>query len=618
MTRETPKLTARRTHPRLLAAAAAIGAALALALPAVGAGPAAAASPGSGGATLRVEADTSVSTFNPFLAYYNTELDVLGSIYPSLTRFDQRGRPVPYLATSWRTSPDKLTWTFKIRSGLKWSDGVPITARDAAWTLNLIMKNPTAATANGSLVSDFASVTAPDATTLVIKTKKPQANMLYVSVPASGIPIVPEHVWAKEVPHLGKFQNMHFPVVGYGPWKLTGFLPNQYTTLKANKSFYLGAPKYDTLIVQYFANTDAAVAALRSGQLDETELTATEYQALRGKQHIGLYPTASAGWHAIELNPGARTRSGKFFGNGNPLLRDQRVREAIAMAINRKVLVTKVLDGLGVAGAGYIPPGYPQWAWQPAGGGAFGYNPARANKLLDSAGFKRGAGGIRTAPKTGKPLSFRLGIHSDDITDSQVAPYLQEWLKAIGIKLTVQSMSFNELNTMLPKGDWDILMDAWTTSPDPTYLLSIQTCGTLPRSNGNGGNTDAFYCNPRFDRLFKQQVGEFSQPQRARTIGQMQQILYDANVDVVLYYPDLLNGIRTDKVSGFFYGKPNGQGFYPLQNNFISWQSAAPVASSGGGSSATTAWIVIAVVVVLAAAGAGWALRRRATAGERE
>ncbi|MDN5853793.1 MAG: ABC transporter substrate-binding protein, partial [Actinomycetia bacterium] len=112
-----------------------------------------------------------IDTLNPFLGYANGTTETLGMVYPFLNSLDKAGEPAPYLAESWETSEDKLTWTFKIRDGLKWTDGEPITAEDAAWTLNLIMTNDVAATANGSLVSNFASVKATDDTTLVIKTK---------------------------------------------------------------------------------------------------------------------------------------------------------------------------------------------------------------------------------------------------------------------------------------------------------------------------------------------------------------------------------------------------------------------------------------------------------------
>ena len=116
---------------------AAFGLILALGAAAVGtAHPAAAAfsatTAPSSGSTLRIAADTSISTFNPFLAYFNGELNVLGSIYPTLTTINEQGQPAPYLATSWTTSANKLIWIFQIRSGVRWTDGVPITAEDAA------------------------------------------------------------------------------------------------------------------------------------------------------------------------------------------------------------------------------------------------------------------------------------------------------------------------------------------------------------------------------------------------------------------------------------------------------------------------------------------------------
>jgi peptide/nickel transport system substrate-binding protein len=428
--------------------------------------------------TLTVNADTQMTTFNPFLSYYDGELNILGAIYPTLTMLDDNGNPVPYLATSWTTSPDKLTWTFTIRSGLKWSDGQPLTAEDAAWTFNLIMHNATAATSNGSLVENFKSVTAPNATTLVIKTKQPQANMLYLSVPVSGIPIVPEHIWKSHVAGLKNYRNMDLPVVGYGPFVLTGFKTNQYAEMTANKDFVLGAPHYDKVVTNYYSNSDAAAAALSSGDLDQLSgLTPAQSNAMSKRSGIMTYQTQSNGWSAIEINSGAQTRTGKPLGTGNPILKDIKVRQAIALGINRQELVTKVLDGNGVVGAGYLPPGYPQFFWKPSASQALDYNPARAKQMLDDAGYKMGSNGVRVAPD-GKPLEFRLGIHSDDATDAAIAPYLKEWMSAIGIKLDVSAMSFDTLNNNLAKGDWDMLMDGWSTGPDPTYLLSIQTCGT--------------------------------------------------------------------------------------------------------------------------------------------
>jgi peptide/nickel transport system substrate-binding protein len=185
--------------------------------------------------------------------------------------------------------------------------------------------------------------------------------------------------------------------------------------------------------------------------------------------------------------------------------------------------------------------------------------------------------------------------------------------------VTIDSMSYNELNAELPKGNWDMLSDTWSTTPDPTYLLSIQTCGVLPLNNGSGFNTDSFFCNPTYDKLYAQQATEFSTAQRAATIGKMQQILYSNAVDVVLYYPDFLSAVRTSAVKDYFFGKPNAQGFYPQQTLFINWLDATPVASSDTSSSSGAALaIVIPIVVVVLLAGAALVFWRRRTAGERE
>src|ERR1700722_9786552 len=579
---------------------------------------AAAASSSPSGSTLRIQAQTSFSTFNPFTAYFDGDLEVINNIYPQLTAVNAQGVAGPYLATKWSISTDKLTWTLTVRSGLKWSDGKPITAADAAWTLNLIMHNSVAATANGSLVANFATVTAPNATTLVITTKQPQANMLYN---LNTIPIVPQHIWAGEVSGLNNFKNQTTPVVGYGPWQLTGYVTNQYATLTADSGFFMGAPKFHTLIIQYFSNSDAMVSALRSGQLDAVEygLTAPQFNSLKHVKGITVYPQVSSAWTAIELNPGAKTRSGRRFGNGNPALQDPRVRDAIELALNKQELVTKIWDGLAVAGSGYLPPAYPQFVWKPPAAQALTYDPAKANQVLTAAGYKMGPNGIRIDPKTHKPLNLRLGIHSDEADDGALAPYTVEWLKAIGIGVTVDSMSFNQLNTDLPEGNWDMLSDTWSTRPDPTFLLSTQTCGDLPLNNGTAGNTDAFFCNPAFDKLYNQQSTEFSTAQRVQTIDQMQQILYQNAVDVILYYPDFLSAVRTSAVRNYFYGTPNAQGFYPSPNEFINWRSATPVASGNSSSSSSaTLWIVIVIIVVVVLAGAAIFLRRRSTAGERE
>jgi peptide/nickel transport system substrate-binding protein len=263
---------------------------------------------------------------------------------------------------------------------------------------------------------------------------------------------------------------------------------------------------------------------------------------------------------------------------------------------------------------------FPQWYWTPPASQAQNYNPAKANAMLTAAGFPKGKNGYRFDKKTGKELSFRLGIHSDYPNDTATANYLVGWMKDIGIKLNVQAMSNTQLNDNLAIGDWDLLMDQWGENADPTYLLSIQTCSVLPlNKNGSGGNTDSFFCNHHYDQLYNAEQHQFNLAKREADIKAMEKILYSADDDIILYDDNYLWATRSNYVKGYVYGSPNSQGLYPLQNYELGWTKAVPAAStSGGGSSSTLIIVIIIVVVLLGGGGLLATLRRRRTAEERE
>ena len=555
------------------------------------------------------------ANLNPFTSNLDPDLNAVALIYPTLVWPDPHGTPTHYLADKWDTSSDKLTWTFHLHPGLKWTDGKPITAADVAWTLNLIMHNAAAATLNGALVANFASVTAPDETTVVIKTKEPQANMLYIV----GLPIVPQHVWEDRVPNLLKETGTGTPLVGYGPFELKQYQTDGAITMTANKDFFLGAPGYDTLVLQTYKDINPAVLGLKNGDVDQVDkLEASDYKALQGDDSIYTYQQVGYRWTAVEINPGAKSKTGKPLGTGNPILGDATVRKAIAYGIDRATLVKKVLQGLGQVGSGYLPPAFPEFSWKPSPSETVGYDPDKANQLLDQAGYAKGSDGIRTDPDTGKALSFRLGTHTDDVGDTSIASFLVSWMKAIGIKLNIEPMSNTALNANLAKGDWDMLMDGWGTGPDPTYLLSIQTCGVLPDDKAQGGQTDAFFCDKKYDELFAKQQQTFDPTERADIIKQMEEILYAANDDIILYYQNDLAAIRNDAKDGFIVGSKNGSGFYPFQNAWSGYVYAKPSASSDSSSSNTGLIIgIVVAVVVVAGVVAFVLLRRRATAADR-
>jgi peptide/nickel transport system substrate-binding protein len=247
-----------------------------------------------------------------------------------------------------------------------------------------------------------------------------------------------------------------------------------------------------------------------------------------------------------------------------------------------------------------------------------GYDPAEANAILDAAGYTRGAGGVRVDPKTGKPLDLRLGIHGDSPDDAATANYLVGWLGAIGIKLSIDSLSMGNVAITSEKGTWDLLMDGWTGAPDPTGLLSIQTCGSLPADGSPSATTDAFYCNSDFDKLFAEQSTVFDAAQRVKVVDQMQQMIYNADDNIVLYY-QTVDIAYSDKVAGLITGKPDARGYYPAQTTFYSYLQAAPAAASGESSGSDAGlWVGLAAVVVLLGAAGFFLIRRRARADDME
>lgn len=567
--------------------------------------------------TLTVGITEDIDSLNPFLSETVVGTDIGRLMYDFLTAYSPVNQtPVAGLATKWVTSPDKLTWTYTIRSGVKWSDGQPLTARDIAFTYNLMMTNSVAATANGNFVQNFASVTAPDATTLVITTKTPQATML-----ALDVPIVPQHIWAgvKDIQNYTNLPTPGHPVVGDGPFILTGYKQGQYVQLTANKNFWRGAPKINELNFLSFDNTDAAVQALKKGDIDlVSTLTAAQFNALKGQPDITVNQAEGARFAELEFNPGAATDTGAPIGDGNPALKDVAVRQAIADAIDVNTIVKQVYGGYAQAATGYIPYTDPTYHWTPPPGVARTFDIAAANKLLDQAGYPMGAGGVRDG-KDGKPLTLRLFAENNRVQDGQTAPYIVGWLKQIGITVQVQEMSMDKTDQVVTSGDYDMAFSNWTVNPDPDYVLSIQTCAARPTAAGQSGSSDAFFCDPQYDQLYQAQESTFDSTARATIIDQMQQILYQQAPVVTLAYPNSLEAYRSDRFAPFTV-QPQPGGAITNQNGYWSYLYATPLATASGGGVSTVVIVVVVVVVIVAALLVAWLVRRRkqVTADDRE
>ncbi|MER5658988.1 ABC transporter substrate-binding protein [Streptomyces sp. NPDC002131] len=564
---------------------------------------------------LTVAVAQSVDSLSPFLASRLVSTSIHRLMYEYLTNYDPAdNHAIPGLATKWTPSADKLTWTYTIRSNSRWSDGQQATAEDAAWTFDKMMTDEAAGTANGSFVANFRKVTAPSPTKLVIELKKPQATMA-----ALDVPIVPKHVWEK-VGDLSKFNNdKSIPVVGNGPFVLTGYKADSYVRLKPNKTFWRGAPKFDELVFKYYKDGDAAVAALQKGEVSfVSNLTPAQSTALKSEPDVKVNDAPGRRFYALATNPGAQAKDGKHFGDGARSLLDQKVRQALFMSIDRQTLIDKVFQGHAVAGAGYIPPRFSTYAWKPSADQELAYDPAKAAQLLDEAGYKKNADGKRVE-KNGKPIDYRILCHATDPNDKAVGQYVKEWFGKLGIGVTLNCLD-NVTDPWLA-GDYDLAFDGWSVNPDPDFVLSIHTCGALPATPKDTGATDNFICDKKYDDLYGRQLAEYDAVKRTDLVKQMQSRLYDTGYMNVMAYPNAVEAYRTDQIKSI-ETMPKAAGNIYGQDGYWSWWSAVPADSSGassGGSGSTGVIIGIAAgVVVLVGAGAFLAMRRRSTADDRE
>lgn len=559
----------------------------------------------AGPVILKVAIVQQIDSMNPFLAVFQSSTEVGRLMYDSLTAYaadDQR--VTEGIANKWEPSADKLTWTFTVPDGKKWSDGRPITAQDVAFTYNLMLTNEVARTANGGFVANFSSVTAPDDRTVVIRTKTPQVTML-----ALDIPIVPKHVWEK-VGDLKNYANDQMPVVGSGPFVLTEHVPGQFIKLKANKNYWRGAPKYDELHFVYFQNSDAAVQALAKGEVDlVNRMAPAQFDSLAGKDGVTRNKAQGRRFTELLINPGAQTRTGEPIGNGNPALRDVRVRRAIGQAIDLDALVQRVSLGYAEKGSGLVPPVFGKWHWEPDAQQLRKFDPAAANAALDAAGYPR---------KDGTRFTLRLIGRSGRAYDEQASEYLKRSMSDVGIGLDVQLVSDNQLNEMTTAATYDLAFSGWATNVDPDFVLGLHTCAQRPGPDGKGGTTDAYFCDETYDQLYARQLSEFDEAKRVEIVKQMQARFYDQAPAVVLAYENALEAYRSDHFA-HFTTQPAQGGVIMAQNGVWGYYLAEPAvraeqSSRGwyalGAFAAAIGALVIAVVIAVR--------RRRATAGERE
>jgi peptide/nickel transport system substrate-binding protein len=501
---------------------------------------------------LRVGWKSDIDTFNPLTTVTTEAVEVQSLIYDTLLAYGLDLKAEPSLATA--SKADGTTITYTLREGVTWHDGTPFTADDVVFTFDLISKNSLGV--NAQYLTDLTSVKSPDAKTVVLTFKRPQAFD-----PGLVVPILPKHLWSKmSVDEVQKFPNAS--PVGTGPYTFKERKQGSLVTVARNEKWWGTKPAAATISWSVYTNDDILAQALKTGEVDIVpQVPPTVFGGIQGEKTLTSVTLDSFSFHHIGINVWTDKKS-----KGNPLLLDKNVRQALGYALNRDQIAQIAYAGQATPGGSILMPTFGDFYWEPAADAKIDNNPEKANALLDSAGYTAKDGdGIRQS-KDGKPLKFRIIAIDSTSVDVRTAQLFAASAAKVGIKLdfaTVDSdtMASTVYNTEAP--DWDIFVWGWDSGVnDPSYMLGV------PLTSQIGGNNDVFYANPAYDALYDQQATELDRAKRIDIVKQMQQMFYEDCAYLVAVYTKKLQAYRTADWTGFTE-VPGGIIFNFTRDNYL-------------------------------------------------
>ena len=423
-------------------------------------------------------------------------------IYDPLVRKDEHFNPQPWLAASWERT-DPLTWIFHLRPGVRFHDGHPLTSADVAYTLRS-MTNETIITAKGGAFKGISALDTPDPLTLTIHTQAPDASLLFNL--SDGLFGVVER-------GAGADEGLH--PVGSGPFRFVSQVQDKEVVVERNANYWAGTPNIERVRFEVVPDTISTALEMRkgSGDVESNVLTMDMVHALRGVQNL-----------RIETGPGARVDYANF-NVTDPVLRDKRVRQAIAYAIDRDALIASIWRGQARPADTLLPPDH--WAEAPDNLlPQYPHDLARAKLLMDAAGFKPDAHGIR--------LRFTLKTSTDETTRLE-AQAMQAELREAGIELSLRSAEFGTFYSDITRGAFQMYLLRWIGSnQDPDIFHYAYATAMAPPKGANRGR----YANLRVDVLLAQAEAEPDQAKRSALYLEVQQILAEDLPSIPLWYAD--------------------------------------------------------------------------------
>ena len=525
----------------------AAGTALAVALGA--AGPSAGQAPSG---ELRILYWQAASILNPYLSGGRKDWDAAAPVLEPLASYDETGQIVPRLAESVPTvanggvSPDFRSVTWRLKPGVTWSDGTPFTAEDVVFTAAYCM-HPQGGCNASAAFADIASVTAVDPQTVRIDFSRP-VPFPYLPFVGSIVPVLQK---AQFEPCLGAAASActeaNFAPIGTGPYVVESFRPNDVATYTANPAYREpGKPGFARILLKGGGDAaSAARAVLETGEFDYAWNLQLEPEVLARMEAAGAGTVISAfgSWaERIMLNQTdpdpALGEARATLAHPHPALSDPAVREAMALAVDRELIAEALYGAAGRPTCNLIAAPAAYVSDRPCPG----QDIARANAILDAAGWARGADGVRS--KNGVRLSFLYQTSTNSVRQSTQS-LVKQWWQEIGIETELRNIAGNVFfggDPASPDTYQKFFADVsmYTTSfdgTDPSAYMGYWTCANVPSPANNwlGRNTPR-HCNPDYDALVAELAQTADLGARAALIKRMNDMVVASNVMINLVH----------------------------------------------------------------------------------